>query len=183
MKIRLASPLQVDSIVDGEGLRAVIWTQGCPHKCLGCHNLGTHDFNAGFEVDIKDLKKEIDELESLDGITLSGGEPFAQAAACAKIAKIAHERKINVWSYSGYTFEELIKMSKINKSVLDLLENIDILVDGKFMIEFRSLSILFRGSTNQRIIDIKKSLKKRKVILVEKYIAKDLNEEKLNIYI
>ncbi len=178
MKIRLASNIQIDSIVDGEGIRAIIWTQGCPHNCLGCHNPQTHDFNGGFEVDLNELKKEINELELVDGITFSGGEPFFQPKACAELAKTAKKRGLNVWSYSGFTIDELLKMSKTNQDVLRFLENLDVLVDGKFMLEFKSYNSVFRGSSNQRIIDVEKSLKKNKAILLEKFTKEEKTEEK-----
>lgn len=183
MKIRLASNIQIDSIIDGEGVRAIIWTQGCPHNCLGCHNPQTHDFNGGFEVDLKELKKEINDLELVDGITFSGGEPFFQPAACAELAKTAKKRGLNVWSYSGFTIDELLEMSKTNQNVLNFLENIDVLVDGKFMLEFKTYNSVFRGSSNQRIIDVEKSLKKNKAILLEKFTNKEKKEEKPKIYI
>lgn len=183
MDIRLASTIQEDSIVDGEGLRAIIWTQGCPHNCLGCHNPQTHDFDSGFLKKVDDLKKDIKELELVDGITLSGGEPFAQAKACAEIAKFSKKLGLNVWSYTGYTFEQLLKMAVTNEDILSLLENIDVLVDGKFMLELKTYDSTFRGSSNQRIIDVKKSLATKKAILVEKYNKIPLEEKKQKIYI
>jgi len=166
MKIRLASPLQLDSIVDGEGIRTVIWTQGCPHHCFGCHNPTTHDMNGGVEIEVEDIKKEISLLEGQDGITLSGGDPFSQSESCTEIAKYAKNLGLNIWCYTGFTFEEILK----NKKYLKLLEKIDVLVDGKFELEFRSLDLQYKGSSNQRIIDVQKSLNEGKVILIEKYI-------------
>lgn len=166
MKIRLAKEeILTDSIVDGEGLRAVIWTQGCSHNCLGCHNPETHDFNGGVLVDVDVVKKELDELKGQDGITLSGGDPFFQAEASTEIAKYAKELNLNVWCYTGFLFEDLTK----NPKTLELLKYIDVLVDGKFQLENKSLCILFRGSTNQRIIDVKKSLKLKKTCVIRKY--------------
>jgi anaerobic ribonucleoside-triphosphate reductase activating protein len=174
MKIRLASPLQCDSIVDGEGIRTVIWTQGCPHNCKGCHNPETHDFNGGFEVDIDDIKKELDSLQNQDGITLSGGDPFAQPEACYEIAKYAKELGLNVWCYTGFTYELLLMMAAKKEIYLKLLQNIDVLIDGRFVIELRSLSTKFRGSSNQRVIDVKKSLDSGEVTLVSKYRSTDI---------
>src|SRR5574344_1194718 len=130
--VRLANKLQSDSIVDGEGIRTVIWTQGCVHNCVGCHNPHTHSFTDGFLVDVEDLKKEISSLEGQDGITLSGGDPFCQIDACLEIAKFCHSIKLNVWCYTGYTFEELLERSEKNPKILEFLQNIDVLIDGKF---------------------------------------------------
>ena len=170
MKIRLADEnILTDSIVDGEGLRAVIWTQGCSHNCKGCHNPETHDFNKGFLKDVEALKQELKELTLIDGITLSGGDPFFQSEASKEIAKYAKELGLSVWAYTGFIFEDLIK----NKKTKELLEHIDVLVDGKFEIENKSLNIKFRGSTNQRIINVPKSLKTGKVVQIKKYDQKN----------
>jgi len=169
MKIRLASQIEQDSIVDGEGLRTVIWTQGCSHNCPGCHNPSTHDFNGGFEVQIDDIKKQLQLLKYQDGITLSGGDPFFQAEACLEIAKYAHALNLNVWCYTGFTFEQLIKLSKSKKVILDFLKQIDVLIDGRFILSEKSLNIKFRGSKNQRIIDVKKSLELGYVCCIDKY--------------
>ncbi|MGE5455906.1 MAG: anaerobic ribonucleoside-triphosphate reductase activating protein [Ignavibacteriales bacterium] len=169
MKIRLARELQSDSIVDGEGIRTVLWTQGCIHNCLGCHNPDTHSFNSGFLKDIDELKQEIVELKLQDGITLSGGDPMCQADACLEVAKFCKSIKLNVWCYTGYTFEQLLAKSNENPSIMELLKNIDVLVDGKFILEEKSLNLKFKGSRNQRIIDVKKSLRNNKVCLIKKY--------------
>lgn len=169
MKIRLAAYLQPDSIVDGEGIRTVIWTQGCPHNCLGCHNPETHDIKGGALVELEEVYKIIDELEGQDGITFSGGDPFMQPKECSEIAKYAKEKKLNVWSYTGYTFEHLLTLSEKKPEIIDFLKEIDVLVDGKFELSKKSYNCIFRGSSNQRIIDVKESLKKKKVVLLEKY--------------
>ena len=165
MEIRLAADLQKDSIVDGPGIRTVIWTQGCPHGCLGCHNPSTHDFDGGALVDVDYIKSEIDNLVFQSGITFSGGDPMCQSAACYEIAKYARDLGLNIWCYTGFTFEQLLDMSKNKKSVMDFLNCIDVLVDGKFMMEFKSLDCKYRGSTNQRLIDVKKSLSNGTVCL------------------
>lgn len=167
MKIRLAAGLQTDSIVDGLGIRTVIWTQGCSHNCKGCHNKETHDFTGGKEFELEEIKKKIAKLEYQDGITFSGGDPMFQPEACSILAKFIKEQDMNVWCYTGFTFEELLKMSKKNKFIIEFLKNIDILVDGKFDIVKKSYNIKFRGSTNQRIIDVQKSLKYEKACCVE----------------
>lgn len=178
MQIRLAAPIQIDSVVDGEGIRAVIWTQGCPHNCLGCHNPGTHDFKGGYLEDIETLKKEIDSLEGQDGITFSGGDPLMQIDACLELAKYSKKRGLNVWCYTGFTFEQLLIMSKTNNALVELLNNIDVLVDGKFDLAKKSFEAPFRGSTNQRVLDCKESIKQQMPIEIEEYIYYENSVEK-----
>lgn len=165
MKIRLAAELQIDSVVDGEGLRTVIWTQGCKHNCIGCHNPSTHSFDDGKLIDISKIKEDIKKLEGQDGITFSGGDPFYQASECASIAKYAHSCGLNVWCYTGFTFEKLMILGEKEPGIKEFLKEIDVLVDGPFMIKKRSQSAKFVGSTNQRIIDVKKSLLANQVVL------------------
>ncbi len=167
MKIRLASSIQSDSIVDGEGVRTVIWTQGCSHNCKGCHNPSTHDFNGGFLTTTEEINKELKTLEGQDGITFSGGDPLFQVEACTEIAKYAKSMGLDVWCYTGFTYEQLITKEK-NR---EFLKYVDVLVDGKFILEKRSLNIDFRGSRNQRIIDVPASLKENKVVLIPKYVS------------
>lgn len=178
MQIRLAAPIQIDSVVDGEGIRAVIWTQGCPHNCLGCHNPGTHDFKGGYLEDVETLKKEIDSLEGQDGITFSGGDPLMQIDACLELAKHSKKRGLNVWCYTGFTFEQLLIMSKTNNALVELLNNIDVLVDGKFDLAKKSFEAPFRGSTNQRVLDCKESIKQQIPIEIEEYIYYENSVEK-----
>ena len=170
MKIRLAADLQTDSIVDGLGIRTVIWTQGCSHNCAGCHNPETHSFDGGYEVTTEEIKEQLSNLKGQDGITLSGGDPMFQALACLDIAEYAKSIGLNVWCYTGFTFEQLI--SSKNPNVLEFLKYIDILVDGKFILEEKSMDVVFRGSKNQRIIDVQKSLDNKETIEVEKYKVK-----------
>ena len=165
MKIRLSNPLQSDSIVDGEGIRAVIWTQGCPHHCKGCHNPETHSFTKGFFKDTSELIEEIRNLELQDGITFSGGDPMMQPEACLEIAKACKEMNLNIWCYTGFTFEELLD----DPLKVEFLKYIDVLVDGKFELDKKSYDAMYRGSTNQRIINVKESLKKRKCVTIRKY--------------
>ena len=188
MKIRLAAPLQRDSIVDGEGIRAVIWTQGCIHNCFGCHNPETHDMSGGYLVDIGELKKEIQSLNEEMGVTFSGGDPFCQKEACCELAKFCHECGLNVWCYTGYTYEKLMELAKSDESIIDFLKEIDVLIDGPFILAKKSFDVMFRGSKNQRIIDVKKSLKKGSVVEIKKYQYKDKKnpdkkEKKEEIYI
>ena len=167
MKIRLAAELQTDSIVDGLGIRTVIWTQGCSHNCKACHNPETHSFKDGKEFDIEEIKKKIANLEYQDGVTFSGGDPMFQPEACSILAKFIKEKGMNIWCYTGFTFEELLKMSKKNKYIMEFLKNIDILVDGKFELDKKSYNIKFRGSTNQRLIDVAKSLKYKQIFCID----------------
>jgi anaerobic ribonucleoside-triphosphate reductase activating protein len=178
MKIRISSPTTFDSIVDGPGLRMVVWTQGCIHNCKNCHNPQTHDLCGGFEVDTKDIIDKIKSLKLQRGITLSGGEPFLQPEALEEIAKEAKHNKLDVWSYTGFTFEQLL--NKKNPSYfknLNLLKQIDILVDGKFIVDRKDINLKFRGSSNQRIINVQKSLKYKQTILAEEYME-DLSAAK-----
>ena len=165
--IRLAADLQSDSIVDGPGLRAVLWTQGCSHHCDECQNPQTWSFDGGGLVPISLVKEAIDELEGQDGITFSGGDPMFQPEACLELAKYSKEKGLNVWVYTGFTYEELMKMSKTKPVYKEFLKYIDVLVDGRYEKDKRDLSLLFRGSSNQRLIDMKKTLKAKKIVLFD----------------
>jgi len=156
MKLRLFGCVN-DSIVDGPGLRYSIFVQGCYHNCLGCHNPESHDVNGGYLKDIEEILKEIDENPLLDGVTLSGGE---QVEALIELSKEIKKRNLNIVLYSGYTYEQII--NDVNKK--RLLELCDMLVDGKFELEKRSLSLLYRGSSNQRLINVQESLKQNRII-------------------
>ena len=164
MKIRMAAPLQPDSVVDGYGVRTVIWTQGCSHNCPFCQNPGTHDFDGGYETTVEEICEELNYLQNQNGITLSGGDPLFQLDAVLEIAKYANSIGLNVWCFTGFTYEQIMTMSKRNPKYIEFLETIDVLVDGKFEIENKSYDVLFRGSTNQRLIDTKKSLEENKVV-------------------
>lgn len=161
--LRLAGVIR-ESIVDGPGIRMVIFAQGCPHHCNGCHNPQTHDFNGGYISQAKNILKAIDTNPLLKGVTFSGGEPFMQADAFADLAIEVHKRNLDILTYSGHTFEELMSGSDKFPERNRLLEQTDYLIDGKFVLELKSLSLQFRGSSNQRIIDVKKSLKCGKVV-------------------
>lgn len=151
------SGITPESIVDGEGIRYVIFAQGCPHHCIGCHNPSTHSFEDGKLVTIHELLSDIEKnCKYIDGITLSGGEPFCQSCQCSIIAREAHQMGLSVWCYTGYIFEELYGQSKYE----ELLKHVDVLVDGPFILSERSLDLDFRGSTNQRVIDVRESFKK-----------------------
>lgn len=170
MKIRLASSLTQDSIVDGPGLRTVLWTQGCLHACPGCHNPDTHDLNAGMEVDVQDVIAKMREIKLQKGITLSGGEPFLQPEPLLLIAKEAKELGWDVWSYTGFRYEWLLdKRNPRYEANRALLEYVDVLVDGKFVLEKKDFRLKFRGSSNQRVIDVRKSLENNSVEWMQEY--------------
>ena len=155
MNIRIAG-IADDSIVDGPGLRLTVFAQGCPHRCPGCHNPQSHDFSGGTPADTEEILARVRDNSLLDGVTLSGGEPFAQAAACAEIARGARKLGLNVWCYTGYRFEELLAGGAEWR---ELLEAVDVLVDGPFVLAQRSLELRFRGSKNQRLLDAPASLR------------------------
>lgn len=156
-ELRLAGVIR-ESIVDGPGIRMTIFTQGCPHHCEGCHNPQTHDFNGGYISQPENILKAIDANPLLKGVTFSGGEPFMQADALADLAVEIHKRGLNVLTYTGFTFEELVGSFEKFPERKRLLEQSDYLIDGKFVLSLRSLNLQYRGSSNQRIIDVKKSL-------------------------
>lgn len=160
--MRIASTI-ADSIVDGPGLRFTVFTQGCPHRCPGCHNPETHDPAGGRAVTVEELAEQMLSNPLTDGLTLSGGEPFDQAGECAALAARAKEKGLNVWAYTGYCYETLLE--KENPDVLALLEQVDVLVDGPFVESLKSYDALFRGSTNQRLIDVAKSRASGAVVL------------------
>lgn len=155
--IRIAGIID-ESIVDGPGIRLVVFAQGCPHHCPGCHNPETHSFEGGELVSISEILKRMETNPLLDGITLSGGEPFAQAEGFALLAQSAKEKGFQVMTYTGYTYEELTAQSKKEPAWALLLEHTDLLVDGPFELAKRNLLLPFRGSDNQRIIDVQKAL-------------------------
>ena len=150
-----------DSIVDGPGIRTTIFSQGCPHHCPGCHNPETWDFGCGTDMDEETLLEIVLSNPLCRGVTFSGGEPFAQAAGFAKLARLLKEKGYEVASYSGYTFEELLAGSPEQRQ---LLESIDVLIDGPFLMAERSLELVFRGSRNQRILDVPASLAAGKAV-------------------
>ena len=160
MKIRLYGTVN-DSIVDGPGLRYVIFTQGCLHHCPGCHNPDSHAIDGGYIEDTEQCLLEIDQNPLLDGVTLSGGEPFLQATALIHFVQKVKKRHLHVMIYSGYTFEEILELGDEEKKLLSLC---DTLVDGKFILSLKSMELLYKGSSNQRIIDIQASLKTHMVI-------------------
>ena len=147
-----------ESITDGEGIRYVLFVQGCPHHCPGCHNPETHSFEGGTETDIDDIYCEFKKNPLLSGITFSGGEPFCQPGPLADLGEMVVGGGKNVTVFSGYTIEQLLEMGRDNPDIMRLLNVADVLIDGRFVLAEKSLTIRFRGSRNQRMIDLKKTL-------------------------
>ncbi|MGI6401194.1 MAG: anaerobic ribonucleoside-triphosphate reductase activating protein [Thermoguttaceae bacterium] len=164
MKIRIAGVVR-DSIVDGPGLRYTLFVQGCPRRCPGCHNPQTHDPEGGVETTTERLLKDVASDPLLDGVTFSGGEPFMQAAALAEMASEIRKIGLNIVVYTGYTWEELRKAKRRDWDKLISLA--DVIVDGPFVHELRDWRLNFKGSTNQRYIDAKKSLAKGRVVEIK----------------
>lgn len=160
--LRIAGTVQ-DSIVDGPGIRYVIFTQGCPHGCPGCHNPQTHDFAGGREADTQEILSQIFGNPILSGVTFSGGEPFAQADALVPLAEAIKARGKHLMIYTGYLLEELLRMDA--PGVQRLLELADVLVDGPFLLEQRNLTLSYRGSDNQRVIDLAKTRETGEIVL------------------
>ena len=143
--IRLASPMQEDSFVDGPGVRMVIWTQGCRHHCFNCHNPQTWDTEGGTLFPVDQLQQQIRDAQLQSGLTLSGGEPFLQVEPLLDIVKTAKEKQLNIWAYSGFTYEELLA----DEDKKRLLVELDVLVDGKFVQDLKDPALIWRGSSNQ----------------------------------
>ncbi len=151
-----------DSITDGPGLRFVLFVQGCERNCPGCHNPSTHSRNGGRWTTVNEVLNEINKNTILDGITLSGGEPFLQASPLAVLSKEVRRRSLSVVVYTGFTFEEILCSDDVDQ--LALLHEADFLVDGPYIESERSLALKFRGSANQRVIDVRRSLNSKKII-------------------
>lgn len=166
MLIKLAG-LIPESFVDGPGIRFTVFTQGCPHRCEGCHNPETHDFNGGRLADVDKIYSKIVSNPLIKGVTFSGGEPFCQPEPLSYLAAKLKKDGYHIMSYSGFLFEDLISKSEKDKHIKKLLENLDIVVDGPFLLAERSLELKFRGSRNQRIINVPESLKCGKTIEAE----------------
>lgn len=154
-----------DSIVDGPGIRTTIFSQGCPHHCPGCHNPETWAFGCGTDTDEDTIFGIVRSNPLCRGVTFSGGEPFAQAEGFAKLAKHLKAAGYEVASYSGYTFEALMNGTQAQK---DFLSSIDVLIDGPFVEDEKTLEIPFRGSRNQRILDIPQSLAAGRAVEITK---------------
>lgn len=157
MKLRIAGVTK-ESVVDGPGIRLVIFAQGCPHRCSGCHNPETHVSDGGIETTVTELAKMIKQVKLIRGVTFSGGEPLMQPQAFARLAEIIKAAGYDLVVYSGYKFEEIMEMAAVNKYISTLIKHTDILVDGPYIAELRDLRLAFRGSVNQRLIDVPKSI-------------------------
>ena len=164
--VMLAGIVQ-NSIVDGPGIRMTVFTQGCPHRCPGCHNPQTHPFEGGEPASVEQLIEKVETDRLLGGVTLSGGEPFCQAAPLARFAQYCKERGLETAAYSGYTFEELMQLP--DPYVKKLLGELDLLVDGRFIMEQKNIDLRFRGSANQRVLDVPKSLEANAPVWAEQY--------------
>ena len=159
------SGVEPESIVDGPGFRYTVFTQGCPHNCPGCHNPQTHPFEGGKVVDIHTILADVCENPLLMGITLSGGEPFCQPAPLAELARMAHEKGLDVVTFTGYLYEQLL--AKHDPAVDDLLAQTDLLIDGPFVLAEKDLTLRFRGSRNQRVIDMNATRSSGSVVLAD----------------
>lgn len=175
--------IAAESIVDGPGIRFAVFCQGCPHHCEGCHNPQTHPFEGGTPVRPERLLQEIDKDPILKGVTFSGGEPLCQAPAFLELAKGIKERGLDIVVFTGYKLEDLLgyindnsqigvpggetaKLAMLDAdAVRELLELTDILIDGPFLLEERDLTLQFRGSRNQRVIDMNKTRESGEIIL------------------
>ncbi|MFY9113742.1 MAG: 4Fe-4S cluster-binding domain-containing protein [Dethiobacteria bacterium] len=164
MKLRIAG-IKKESLVDGPGICYVIFVQGCKHNCPGCHNPEAQSFDGGVEICITDIFKEIASLKGTDAVVFSGGEPFLQAEALSCLGEKIQGLGLKVITYTGFIFEQLIEDSPQRDIYRKLLEVTDILIDGPYIEEQRDLGLVFRGSGNQRIIDVKPSMKFKKVVI------------------
>ncbi|MGL4521712.1 MAG: anaerobic ribonucleoside-triphosphate reductase activating protein [Bacilli bacterium] len=166
MDIRLASPPYFDSIVDGPGLRAVLFTQGCEHNCRGCHNPNTHAFDGGTIFSVTDVISTLEQSVLQTGLTISGGEPLLQAAQLVPIAAWAKQQGWNVWMYTGFTFEYLSTHRHLPIWNDELFQFLDVVVDGPFIESKKDLTLSFRGSSNQRLLDWQSSLAQNKAVSI-----------------
>jgi len=162
-KLRVSGVIP-ESITDGPGIRFTIFTQGCAHNCPGCHNPSTHDYNGGEDRDTEELLDALRHDPMITGVTLSGGEPFDQAGALLGLAREVRAMGLELAAYTGYLYEELLAMGGDRAELLKLC---DVLIDGPFIMAKRNLDIRFKGSENQRIIDVPESMASGKVVLKE----------------
>ena len=169
-KIRIAGVVR-ESIVDGPGLRFVVFCQGCPHGCKGCHNPATHDFGGGYDCEIEKIVAAVEANPLLDGVTFSGGEPLCQPEAFLTLAREIKTRmpQMNIVTYTGYTWEALQELQEKNPALKELLQLTDLLIEGPFIEAQKDLTLQFRGSQNQRIIDMNASREAGLVVLSKKY--------------
>lgn len=168
-----------ESIVDGPGVRIVVFFQGCIHHCPFCQNPTTWPFDAGTEIDISQLDPVLEKnKDTTSGITLSGGDPFCNLDDAILVARLAKEKyHLNVICFTGFTFEEILEKAKKDMRYLVLLSYVDSLVDGRFIMALRSIEINNRGSRNQRCIDVKRSLEMGRIVLDEKMMDMSFYED------
>ncbi len=147
-----------ESVVDGPGLRYVVFTQGCNQRCVGCHNPDTQSLTGGYNISVSEILKSILETKLISGVTFSGGEPFLQAKACAELATLIKEQRkeLNIVAYSGYYYNELLVMSGQDPAIKEFLQQVDILIDGPFDETQKAYNLPFRGSKNQGMIELTK---------------------------
>jgi len=145
-----------------------VFTQGCPHCCSGCHNPHTHDFDGGYACSAEDILK-VNSKHPLSGITLTGGEPLCQARELLPLVCGVKESGGNIFCFTGYTFEQLLQMIEDNTELNEILRLVDVLVDGPYVETQRNLTLRFRGSENQRVLDMPKSLEAGEAIWAEGY--------------
>lgn len=155
--IRIAG-ITEESIVDGPGIRFVVFAQGCRHRCPGCHNPQTHPMDGGAPISVDEILEQMKQNPLLDGITLSGGDPFEQAKGFRELATRAREAGYHVVTYTGYTYEQLREKADYQPDWAGLLRNTDLLIDGPFIKDLHDPLLAFRGSQNQRIVDVESSL-------------------------
>ena len=158
-----------DSIVDGDGCRLTGFVQGCHRRCHGCQNPETQPMEGGRRIDTADILAKVKANPLLAGVTFSGGEPFLQPAPLAALARAVHALGLDVWSYSGFTLDELLARAEKDKATAALLNEIDVLVDGPYEEAERDLTLHFRGSRNQRVIDMRATRKAKKIQLLYEY--------------
>ena len=158
------SGITLESIVDGPGLRIVLFTQGCPHRCPHCQNPESWDYDAGEEFSVRQIMRQLKQnRKGKQGITFSGGEPFLHAAELSEIARKVRQMDLDVVTFTGFTYEELL--ANTEPGIQALLTGSDLLIDGKYIHKLRDIGLQFRGSSNQRIIDIAASREKGRVVL------------------
>lgn len=166
MNLRIAGIIP-ESVVDGPGIRFVIFTQGCPHHCPGCHNKHTWDPDGGYDISISELLEKINAAGLIKGVTFSGGEPFMQAATLVELGRELRKLDKDIVTFTGYTWEELMVLAGKDTAVKELIKASNYIIDGRFVESERDLSLPFRGSRNQRIIDVQKSLQENRVVEVD----------------
>lgn len=164
MKVQVSGIVK-ESIVDGKGIRYTVFTQGCPHHCPGCHNPQTHPFEGGTEMEVSEIFEDFQKNPMLKGITLSGGEPMCQPTPLAELARLVHGIGKDVTVFTGYTYEQLLE--KQDPAVNELLKETDVLIDGPFLEAEKNLELVFRGSENQRVIDMDATRREGRVVLLE----------------